>query len=160
MLFRSGYILSALSFRYIYPFFSSKPDLGWRAMFWVGIIPAMMVLWIRSGVSESPVWLERQRHLKKGKKSDSVSLIQLFRRDVIGITIQTSILMGFFIISYHSTTFWNPTRLIQSGFQPFWYMIALNAGGVVGAIMWGRAAETKLGRRGAVAMGEIGRAHV
>ncbi len=148
-----GYILSALAFRYIYPFFRSQSDLGWRVMFWVGIIPALLVLWIRSGVSESPVWLARQQHLKSRKETDSVSFVRLFRRDLIGITIQTSILMGAFIVSYHSTSFWNPTRLIQSGFDPFWYMIALNAGGVLGAVIWGRAAETRLGRRGAVALG-------
>src|SRR5215470_8341630 len=57
-----GFLLSALAFRYLYPLFSCRSDLGWRAMFWVGIIPALLVLWIRSGVTESPVWLARQQH--------------------------------------------------------------------------------------------------
>ena len=35
-------------------------------MFWLGVIPALFVVWIRSRVSESPVWLERQRHLQQG----------------------------------------------------------------------------------------------
>src|SRR5215471_12636544 len=45
--YSTGYILSALAFRYVYPLVSANPSFGWRAMFWVGIIPAFLVLWIR-----------------------------------------------------------------------------------------------------------------
>ena len=69
-----GYLLSALTFHYVYPLFSRFPDpfsdvagstLGWRVLFGLGALPALLVLWIRSGVSESPVWLARQRHLRQ-----------------------------------------------------------------------------------------------
>src|SRR5207248_2512211 len=66
-----------------------------------------------------------------------------------------SMLMAALIVSYHGMTFWNPTRLIQAGFDPFWYMLAINAGGIGGALIWGRAAETRLGRRGAVAVAGV-----
>ena len=33
-------------------------------MMWIGILPAFLVFFIMSGVKESPVWLDRQRHLK------------------------------------------------------------------------------------------------
>lgn len=147
--FSWGFILAAFAYRFIYPFFNSHPSLGWRAMFWIGVLPALLVLWIRKGVKESPIWLERQKHLHETKKKDSISLLRILKPDVIGTTIQTSILMGAFIISYHSTAIWYPTFLIQAGFTPFWYSIALNLGGVIGAIIWGRASETRLGRRGA-----------
>ena len=67
-----GFIVSALTFHFIYPIFSQFPDpfseslestIAWRVMFWTGVLPALLVLWIRSGVSESPVWIERQRQL-------------------------------------------------------------------------------------------------
>jgi MFS family permease len=32
---------------------------GWRAVFFVGILPALLTLWIRRGVSESAMWAER-----------------------------------------------------------------------------------------------------
>ncbi len=35
--------------------------LGWRAMFFIGIAPALLAIFIRVGISESPVWLGRQR---------------------------------------------------------------------------------------------------
>ena len=66
--FSWGFILSSLVFQTVYPFFQSQPNLGWRAMFCIGIIPALLVLWIRTGVSESPVWLERQKHLNERRQ--------------------------------------------------------------------------------------------
>jgi SHS family lactate transporter-like MFS transporter len=56
-----GYLLASTVFQFVYPLFSDTPDLAWRAMFWVCLIPALLTLWIRRGVPESPVWLERQR---------------------------------------------------------------------------------------------------
>jgi len=32
---------------------------GWRAVFFVGIVPALLTLWIRSGVQESPRWVQQ-----------------------------------------------------------------------------------------------------
>jgi MFS family permease len=33
------------------------PRFGWRAVFLIGILPALLTLWIRQGVHESDVWL-------------------------------------------------------------------------------------------------------
>src|SRR5262245_38311068 len=109
--FSWGFILSSIVFQTVYPFFHSQPNLGWRAMFWIGIIPALLVLWIRSGVSESPVWLERQKHLNERKEKDQISLLRILKRDMIVVTIHTSIVLTAFMFSYHSTTFWYPTYL-------------------------------------------------
>src|SRR5712675_15233 len=35
---------------------------GWRAVFFVGILPAVVTLWIQRSVPESEMWEERQRH--------------------------------------------------------------------------------------------------
>src|SRR6185436_11153055 len=151
-----GFVLSSFAFRYIYPFFSGNPNLGWRVMFWIGVVPALMLFWIRKGVSESPVWLARQKHLSTSKKSDTVSLVKIFKPSLLGITIHTSLLMGAFIFSYHSTTFWYATYLREGvKIQPFWYLIALNCGGIIGAVLWGRLSETGVGRRGAATMGAV-----
>ena len=37
-----GYLLAAITFQFVYPLFSGLPDLGWRVMFWVAIIPALL----------------------------------------------------------------------------------------------------------------------
>src|SRR5262249_30843877 len=101
------------------------------------------------------VWLERHAYSKQQNDAGTAAVLRLFHRDVIGVTLQTSILLGAFVVSAHAMSFWNPTRLIEQKLDPFWYMVALNAGGVLGAVLWGRAAETRLGRRGAVTLGGL-----
>ncbi|MCY4634241.1 MAG: MFS transporter [Acidobacteria bacterium] len=158
-----GYMLAALTFHYIYPLFTGLPDplsdaegstLGWRVMFWVGVVPALLVPWIRSSVSESPVWLARRRHLQEtGAEGagERVSILQLLRPDLLWATVQASILMGAFMFSYYSLSFWYPTFLREVGREPLGYLLAFNLGAVVGMALWGHASGTRLGRRGAVA---------
>ena len=162
-----GYILSALTFSYIYPVFAAMPDpfsdasestLGWRVMFWTGVIPALMVLWIRTGVQESPVWLERQRYLKKtGQQAlaDRVSFVRLLQPDLLWVTIQSSLLMSAFMFSYYSISFWYPTFLREQGVDPLRYLVAFNGAAILGIALWGRASEGVLGRRGAVTLAAL-----
>src|SRR3954454_7433853 len=49
-----GYLLAALVYWLIFPFF------GWRGLFVTGALPALLVIYIRAHVPESPVW-ERGR---------------------------------------------------------------------------------------------------
>jgi MFS family permease len=49
-----GYALAALAVGIVLHY------ADWRMAFFVGILPALVVLWIRRGVPESEMWLERQ----------------------------------------------------------------------------------------------------
>lgn len=40
------------------------PDYGWRALFLIGVVPALFAAWARRGLKEPPVWLKR-KELKK-----------------------------------------------------------------------------------------------
>jgi MFS transporter, SHS family, lactate transporter len=55
-----GYLLGAIVYFLIFTLF---PSLGWRAMFVVGVLPALLVVFIRTRVPESAVWLHRQETL-------------------------------------------------------------------------------------------------
>src|SRR5437763_3097386 len=50
-----GYLLAAVVYWIVFPLF------GWRGLFVAGALPALLVLYIRARVPESPVWL-RQQH--------------------------------------------------------------------------------------------------
>jgi MFS family permease len=63
--------------------------------------------------------------------------------------------MTTFIFSYHSITFWYPTFLRGQSLAPLSYLIALNAGGLIGAVVLGQLSETRLGRRGAPTLGMV-----
>src|SRR5687767_15450754 len=148
-----GYLLAAAVFQFVYPIFSDTPDLAWRTMFWVCIVPALFTFWIRRGVAESPVWLARQKKLKENgglPREPKLSLVRLFQPDLIGTTIQTTLVIGSFMCIYYSLNFWYPTFLRTSGqthLLPF--LAASNIGAIAGTATWGRLSEGRLGRRGA-----------
>src|SRR6516225_7192692 len=58
-----GYLLAAIVYWVVFPFF------GWRGLFVAGVLPAFLVLYIRSEVPESPVW-SRQQHAMANFWSD------------------------------------------------------------------------------------------
>ena len=150
--YSTGFIISALVYQFGYPLVNTRPDFGWRLMFAIGVVPALFVFYIVSRVKESPVWLERQRHLRETGSRDAISLTQLFRRDLIGTTLSTSLMMTMFIFSYYSITFWYAPFIIGKGLKPVSFSLLLNIGGVTGAVAAGRLAETWLGRRGAATL--------
>src|SRR2546428_7998972 len=56
-----GNLLAALAFRLVYPYFNAQyPGNGWRAMFFIGGLPALLSLFIRSKVKESEAWREHR----------------------------------------------------------------------------------------------------
>ena len=148
-----GYLLAAVVFQFVYPLFNDTPDFAWRTMFWVCLIPALLTLWIRKGVPESPVWLERQRKLKESgglAREPKLSLWRLFKPDLLGTTIQTTLVIGSFMCIYYSLNFWYPTFLRDAGrtnLLPF--LTAFNIGAIAGTATWGKLSEGRLGRRGA-----------
>ena len=148
-----GYLLAAAVFQFIYPLFRNTPDFAWRTMFWVCIVPALLTLWIRTGVPESPVWLARQKRLKESgglAREPKLSLGRLFQSDLLGTTIQTTLVIGSFMCIYYSLNFWYPTFLRDAGrtsLLPF--LAAFNIGAIAGTATWGRLSEGRLGRRGA-----------
>jgi len=151
-----GYLLAAVVFQFVYPFFSATPDLGWRVMLWAAIVPATLALWVRRQVKESPVWLERQRLLANAEPARAVrpkiSLIRIFERELIGTTVQTAALIASFMCMYYAINFWYPTLLRDSGHTTLPYLAAINIGAILGTAGWGRISETRLGRRGAVTL--------
>lgn len=146
-------MLSSLVYQFGWPLVSDNPDRGWRLMLWAGIIPALIVLAVMVRVKESPVWLEQQRVRRESGQAARFSIGRLFDTDLRWVTAHASLLMAAFIFSYHSITFWYPTLLRDMQLAPLRYLIALNAGGLIGSVILGQLSETRLGRRGAPTLG-------
>ena len=53
-----GYALAALAVAVVLPLW------GWRAVFFVGILPAFLIIWIRSRVQEPDIWKEKKLQAK------------------------------------------------------------------------------------------------
>src|SRR5262245_30896720 len=64
-----GFALSALCYGFLYGkpnplegiFPYAGPTIGWREMLWIGILPALVCVWIRFYVKEPEVWAENKR---------------------------------------------------------------------------------------------------
>ena len=56
-----GNLLAAVAFRLAYPYFNALyPGSGWRGMFFLGGLPALLSLFIRAKVKESEAWHEHR----------------------------------------------------------------------------------------------------
>ena len=150
-----GFLLSSLVFQFVYPLVNTGGSAGWRVMLWIGALPAFLVFFIIRGVPESPVWLERQQHLKQTDRRDGLSLVALFDPSIVKTTLHTATLMGAFLFMYHSTTFWYPRLLGQLHHQTLAYLVAFNVAAVAGAVFVGRWSEGRLGRRGAATLATL-----
>jgi MFS family permease len=80
------------------------PRFGWRAVFFVGVLPALVVLWIRREVPESTLWLER------GKPKGS-SLAVLLRPDIRGKGLLATAMNAFAMFGYWGLFTWIPGYL-------------------------------------------------
>ena len=101
-----GYLLAALVYWIVFPHF------GWRGLFVAGALPALLVIYIRAHVPESPVWQRDREHGKHSRLRLSVLLRQhgmLF--------IYAALLMTAFNYMSHGTQDLYPTYLEdQRGF--------------------------------------------
>jgi MFS transporter, SHS family, lactate transporter len=151
--FAWGFILAAFAFRFVYPLFDVA--VGWRVMLSIGIVPILLVPWIRARVAESPIWLERRRHSAANNQEEQTPFVRLFQRDLIATTLQCAALMTAFMFSYYAITFWYATLLRSRGIEPLAYLVTLNLGQALGNPVWGAISDRRLGRRGAITVAAL-----
>jgi MFS family permease len=92
------------------------PRYGWRAVFFVGVLPALLVFWIQKSVPESEIW--KQRSEKRAKLSatqlhDS-PLKLLLRKDVLGNGILATAMNACGMFGYWGLFTWIPGYLSLS----------------------------------------------
>jgi MFS transporter, SHS family, lactate transporter len=91
-----GFLLSSIVYGLFYDF------LGWRGMLWVGILPALSIIYIRFWVKEPPVWLENRRRQRAEQREMRTPLFAIFRRGVLGNTLGACWFMASAFITYYS----------------------------------------------------------
>jgi len=136
-----GFLLAAACFFVVYPRF------GWRPMFFIGGLPALLALFVRFRVKESEVW-QRTRH---GSWRDLGRAIASNWRLFLYITV----LMAGMNFASHGTQDMYPTFLEREwGFGPR-SRAALTAfsmvGAIAGGILFGLGSD-RLGRRRAIVL--------
>jgi len=81
------------------------PHFGWRAVFFAGVLPALLVLWIYRGVPEPEVWKNR------AKKNKSAVLRKLLQRDVLRNGLLATTMNAFSMFGYWGLFTWIPSFL-------------------------------------------------
>jgi SHS family lactate transporter-like MFS transporter len=146
-LLQEGYVLGFLLAAAVSRLFFAA--VGWRGLFVIGALPALLVLYIRCGVGESPVWLA-------GRTAGRVSFGQL-RRIVVQnapMLLYMILLMAVFnAFSHGSQDLYKPFLLIRRGLSPARaddLLMLMNIGALFGGVVFGMLSE-RIGRRRAIA---------
>jgi SHS family lactate transporter-like MFS transporter len=156
----SGFLLAAIAYGILfgrtfgdYTLFGRTVGdytIGWRAMFLLSVLPAFIVLFIRSGVPESPAFEASQAH-EKPHLWATIS-------DHKGLVIYMVVLMMCFNLFSHGTQDLYPTFLQkQHNFDPgtvSWIVIVANLGAIAGGLLFGHVSE-KIGRVNAITVAAL-----
>lgn len=145
--YAAGYLLAALAFFALYPL------IGWRGMFMVGAAPALLVLFIRARVPESPVW---QAGVRAGvHKAGRIwhAIAGNWRRFLYAIVLMTA--FNFFS---HGTQDLYPTFLREqrglSSDTVGLIAVVYNVGALIGGIFFGTLSQ-RLGRRRTIVLAAL-----
>lgn len=140
----SGYFLASLVYWALYD------HIGWRGMFMVGVIPALLVFVIRMHVGESPV------HEINARRTRANPLVELARHWKIALYLV--VMMTCFNFLSHGTQDMYPTFLkVQHKFDTrtiSTLTAIMNLGAIVGGIAFGIWSE-RLGRRRAIIIASL-----
>jgi MFS family permease len=105
-----GWGISALFYTL---FFALLPQwLAWRAMFWVGLLPALLAVWIRSHISESDIF---EHSLAMEKTKSSSHFLRIFSPEMLKTTLLASLVALGAQGGYHAITTWLPLYLNARG---------------------------------------------
>jgi MFS transporter, SHS family, lactate transporter len=142
----SGYLIASIVYFALYGL------IGWRGMFMVGALPALLVVYIRAKVEESPAFLARTYQQQKP------GLISVLRVNG-GRFFYVVVLMTAFNFFSHGTQDLYPTFLrLQHHFDPHTVgliAIVYNIGAILGGITFGTLSE-RIGRRRGIVIAALG----
>jgi len=131
-----GYLLAAVAARLI------LPAWGWRAMFWIGALPAAVTFYVLTKVRESEAW--------KQHRESSFAAIARAATGHWKIFSYLVLLMTLMMFLSHGTQDLYPDFLKSArGFAPAlvsYLAILYNLGAILGAVLFGHISE-KRGRR-------------
>ncbi|HXP66587.1 MAG TPA: MFS transporter [Steroidobacteraceae bacterium] len=87
-----------------------EPAIAWKIVFWLGILPGLLVLYIRRNVPEPPLFVQ-MRAAAAGRVERSSGFLDIFRRPLLRTTILATLLSTGMLAAYYSITTWLPTFL-------------------------------------------------
>lgn len=139
-----GYLLASVVYGLLFD------HIGWRGMFMVGVLPALLVLFIRRNVKESPAWESMRKQPRQSLAAVLKKRWPLF--------VYVVVLMTAFNLFSHGTQDLYPTFL-QVEHKLATHTVSLiaiigNVGAITGGLLFG-ALSQRVGRRKAIVFGAL-----
>jgi len=123
--------------------------LGWRAVFFVGVLPALYAFWIRSRVEEPALWQQARA------RTSRVSLGQAVGGSMLGITVAVTLMNACTMFAWWGFNTWVPSYLrlapgsggigLSSAWMNF-FIVAMQVGMWFGYVTFGFVADN-VGRK-------------
>jgi SHS family lactate transporter-like MFS transporter len=136
-----GFLLAAVAARFL------LPHWGWRPMFWIGALPALLALYIRTKVPESEAW-------KQHRAANTAQVLRVVAGEWKRFAYLV-VLMTFMMFLSHGTQDLYPDFLKEvhkfSDTTRANVLIIANVGAVVGAILFGHLSQVAGRRKGMIA---------
>ena len=128
-------------------FFSVLPEgLAWRALFWVGLLPALLIFYVRRYVEEPAVF----HATRERKKEQGGNFLEIFSPALLRTTLLASCMATGMQGGYYAITTWLPTYLkTERGLSVFntgGYLVVIIAGSFAGYLTAAYLAD-HIGRR-------------
>lgn len=151
----SGFTASSYSFgwggaaiAYAITFSLFEPEVAWRVCFFLGILPALVVVYLRRNLQEPEVFLKSRA--ERIAASPAADLARVFRKPLLRKTLLCSLLSGGMLGAYYAIATWLPTFLkTERGLSVFGtssYLAVTILGSLVGYVA-GAYATDRWGRR-------------
>jgi len=117
--FNFGFVIASAVFFIAVSIFSEEQfvEIGWRVMFFTGIIPGLVALFVRFRMNESEIWLEKQKQ-KKTEKSPLKKLLSTKegqKRFFFSLILMTGLMYAYYTsIGFYPTFLQNYTDVEKS----------------------------------------------
>jgi SHS family lactate transporter-like MFS transporter len=119
--------------------------IGWRGMLWIGVLPALSVVYVRYLVKEPPIWAENRRLQRVENREMRTPFFSIFKRGMLSNTLTACWWMAGGFILYYSVQGLFPTHLQKDlGLSPAMLATPIMIANVVvllAAGFWGWVAD-------------------
>jgi MFS transporter, SHS family, lactate transporter len=90
-----GTVLSSAAYGLLYD------SIGWRGLLWMGVLPALSIIYVRFFVKEPEVWVENRRLQRTQHREVRTPLFSIFKRGLLGNTLTACWMMASaFVVGY------------------------------------------------------------
>src|SRR5262245_33392161 len=85
------------------------PDLAWRLLFWIGVLPALLILYLRRNLKDPEVYHANRAKMKQD--GNEGSFLEIFSPALLSTTLRASLLATGMQGAYYAVMTWLPTYL-------------------------------------------------